>query len=149
MSWRETWSRSKNSKILSPGIARSHHVLGVKHLLGQFRNSQSPDKRFLQYHTYDHRLNILEPVLLTSPCRERRKTRHEEMQPVKSSHLHLQKMHSPWEGHHIDGQLAQISIELSREPQTGRDARHGERHQVVQITVCGRCQLQGPEATWL
>ena len=68
------------------------------------------------------------------------------MQPVKSSHLHLQKMHSPWEGHHIDGQLAQISIELSREPQTGRDARHGERHQVVQVPVGWVRQLQGAEA---
>ena len=55
-------------------------------------------------------------------------------------------MHLPWEGHHIDGQLAQISIELSREPQTGRDARHGERHQVVQVPVGWVRQLQGAEA---
>ena len=33
---------SDKSYIAWPGIARRHHILGVEHLLGQFRNSQRP-----------------------------------------------------------------------------------------------------------
>ena len=28
------------------------------------------------------------------------------------------KAKSPWEGHHVDGQLPKVSVELAREPET-------------------------------
>ncbi len=48
------------------------------------------------------------------------------------------------EGHHVDGQLAEVGVQLSGEPETGRDAGHGDGHQVVQVSVGGGRQLQGP-----
>ena len=27
---------------------------------------------------------------------------------------------APWEGHHVDGQLPKVSVELAREPETSR-----------------------------
>ena len=41
----------------------------------------------------------------------------------------------PWEGDHIDRKFSQISIELSREPETGRYARHGGGDEVVQVAI--------------
>ena len=50
------------------------------------------------------------------------------------------------EGHHVDGKLPEIGVELAREAEAGGDAGHCERHQVVQVAV-GRCrQLQCSEA---
>ena len=51
-----------------------------------------------------------------------------------------------WEGHHVDGQFAQIGIQLAREAEAGRDARHGERDQVIKVTVGWSRQLEGTEA---
>merc|ERR1719193_2818586 len=63
---------SRHSQITSmPGIACSHHILGVKHLLGQFRNSQCP-------------------VLLTASGGEGGEARHEEMQPWEWNHVDSQ-----------------------------------------------------------
>merc|ERR1712115_717479 len=52
----------------------------------------------------------------------------------------------PGEGDHVDGQLPQVSIELAGEPEAGGDTGHGEGNQVVQVTIGGGGQLQGPEA---
>ena len=61
-----------------------------------------------------------------------RTQRHEEVQPR--------------EGHQVYGDLAQVAVQLPGEAQATRDAAHGRRHQVVQVTV-GRCrELQSSEA---
>ena len=71
-------------------------------------------------------------VLLAPPAGQRREARHEEVQPG--------------EGHHVDGQLPQVSVELPGEPQRGGDAAHGHAHQVVEVAVGGRGQLERAEA---
>ncbi|KAF1476358.1 hypothetical protein FQV17_0009575, partial [Megadyptes antipodes antipodes] len=38
------------------------------------------------------------------------------------------------EGHHVDGQLAEIGVELTGETQAGGDAAHGGRDEVVEVT---------------
>lgn len=50
------------------------------------------------------------------------------------------------ERHHVDGELSEIRVELTGESQTGRDTRHDERDEVVEITVGRGRQLQGSEA---
>ncbi len=50
------------------------------------------------------------------------------------------------EGDHVDGQLAEVGVELAREPEAGGDARHGEGDQVVQVPIGGGGELQGAEA---
>merc|ERR1719244_877964 len=50
------------------------------------------------------------------------------------------------EGDHVHGQLPQVSIQLSREPERGGDSGHGKGNQVVKITIGGVGQLQGSEA---
>merc|ERR1719357_1785375 len=71
-------------------------------------------------------------VLLTATASERSKARHEE---VKT-----------WEGNHVDGKFAEISVELARESEAGGDTTHGGRDQMVQISVSGCGQLEGTEA---
>jgi len=70
-------------------------------------------------------------VLLAAAGRERREPGDEEVQPR--------------ERHHVDGQLPQVRVELPREPEARGHAAHGRRHQVVQVAVRGRGQLQRPE----
>lgn len=60
---------------------------------------------------------------------ERCKSWHEEVEPG--------------EGHHVDSQLPEIGIQLAGEPEAGGDAGHGQRHQMVEVTVGGCVQLQG------
>merc|ERR1711994_973654 len=50
------------------------------------------------------------------------------------------------EGDHVDCQLPEISVQLAREPEAGGHTGHGEGHKMVQVTVCGGGQLEGPEA---
>ena len=50
------------------------------------------------------------------------------------------------EGDHVDSQFAEISVQLTRETQTGGDAGHDDGHQVVQVTVGGGGELQSAEA---
>ena len=49
------------------------------------------------------------------------------------------------EGHHVDGQFPQVSVQLSGESEAGGHSRHGGGHQMVQISVCGCGQFQGSE----
>ena len=51
-----------------------------------------------------------------------------------------------WEGHHVDSKLTQISVELSREAETGGDSAHDTGHQVVEISVGRGGELEGAEA---
>ena len=48
--------------------------------------------------------------------------------------------------YHVDGQLAQVSVQLTREAQAGGDTGHGGRDQVVQVTIGGGGELEGAEA---
>merc|ERR1719399_922147 len=50
------------------------------------------------------------------------------------------------EGDEINSELTEISIELTRKPKASSHTTHGSAHEVVEVTVCGCCQLQGPEA---
>ena len=52
----------------------------------------------------------------------------------------------PGEGDHVHCKLPKVSIELPREPETGGDARHGERDKVVKVSVGRSGQLKGSEA---
>lgn len=50
------------------------------------------------------------------------------------------------ERNHVDSQLAEIRVELTRETQTGGDTGHDGRHEVVQVTVGGVGELEGTHA---
>ena len=50
------------------------------------------------------------------------------------------------EWHHVHGNLAQISIELTWEAEAACDTAHNERNQMVQIAIGGAGQLEGTEA---
>ena len=70
-------------------------------------------------------------ILLASASSQRSVTSHEE---VKSR-----------ERNHVDGQLPQVGVELTREAQAGGDTGHDDGHEVVKITVCRGRQLEGTE----
>ena len=72
------------------------------------------------------------PIWDVSPGAQRRKAGNEE---VKSG-----------EGHHVDGEFPEVSVQLSGESEAGGDTRHGGGDEMVQVTVCGGGQLEGPEA---
>ncbi len=72
------------------------------------------------------------PVLLAATGSKRSKARHEEVEAG--------------EGNHVDSQLPEISIELTRETEAGGYTRHGEGDQMVEITICGVGELEGTEA---
>ena len=71
-------------------------------------------------------------VLLASAGSQRGVTSHEEVET--------------WERNHVDGQLPQVRVELTGETQAGGDTRHDDGHEVVKVTVCWGCQLEGAEA---
>ena len=50
------------------------------------------------------------------------------------------------EGHHVDGELPEVSVQLSRESEAGGHTGHSSRDEMVQVTVGGCGQLEGPEA---
>ena len=94
-------------------IAGSHHVLGVKHLLGQLGDGESS-------------------VLLGAATGERGKPWHEEVETR--------------EGDHVDGELAEVGVELAGESEAGGDSAHCGRNEVVEIAVGGCGQLECAEA---
>ena len=99
-----------------PAVTRitcGHHVLGVKHLLGELRYSECT-------------------VLLGSTARQRGKPWHEEVETR--------------EGDHVDGEFAEVCIELSGESQAGGDTAHGGRDQVVEIAIGWGGQFECAEA---
>ena len=51
-----------------------------------------------------------------------------------------------WEGDHVDGELAQITVELPREAQAGSDARHDCGDEMVEVAVRWVVELEGAHA---
>ena len=47
---------------------------------------------------------------------------------------------------HVDSQLPEVRVELTREAQASRDTRHDNGDEVVEVTICGRGELERPEA---
>ena len=72
------------------------------------------------------------PVLLGAAAGEWGKSGHEE---VKAG-----------EGDHVDGELAKIGVQLTRESQTGGDSAHGRRDEMVEVAVSWGGELEGAEA---
>ena len=60
----------------------------------------------------------------------------------KASHEEVQT----WEWHKVHCNLAQVAVQLSWETQAASHAAHSCRHQMVQVTICWRGQLQSAEA---
>ena len=71
-------------------------------------------------------------VLLRATRRERREADHEEVEAR--------------EGDHVDGQLAQVAVELAREAEAAGGGRHDGGDQVVEVTEGRGGQLEGAEA---
>ena len=70
-------------------------------------------------------------VLLTTTSSKRSEADHEEVETR--------------EGNQVDGHLAEVRVELTRESQTGGDTRHNDGNEMVQVIV-GRCgQLESAE----
>jgi len=63
---------------------------------------------------------------------KRSKSNHEEMETR--------------ERNHVDGQLSEIRVELTRESKAGGDTRHDSGDQVVKISIGWVGELQGPDA---
>ena len=77
-------------------------------------------------------MTLILPVLLRATGGEGSEPGHEEVETG--------------EGDHVDRQLPEVSIELAGEPEAGGHTGHGEGHQVVEVTIGGGGELQGPEA---
>ena len=90
-------------------LAAHIHVLGVEHLLRDFRHRQRA-------------------VLLRTARHERRKVRHEEVDPR--------------EGSEVGRMLPQIAIQLAWESDACRHPADGGRHDMVQVSVGRNRQLQ-------
>ncbi|KFQ51479.1 hypothetical protein N333_08862, partial [Nestor notabilis] len=59
------------------------------------------------------------PVLLAPSGGQGREAWHEEVEP--------------WEGHHVNGQLPEVGVELPGEAQASGDPAHGGRNEVVEV----------------
>ena len=70
-------------------------------------------------------------VLLAATAGRRGKSGHEEVET--------------WEGHHVDGNIEEIGVELTGESEASCDSAHGGGHKMVEVTACGCGQFQGTE----
>ena len=50
------------------------------------------------------------------------------------------------EGDQVDGELAQIGVELTGEAEGASDTAHDGRHEMAEISECGGGELQSAEA---
>src|SRR5205814_5693347 len=50
------------------------------------------------------------------------------------------------EGHHVDGNLAEVRVQLAGESKTGRNTGHNCRDQVVEVAIGGVRQFEGAHA---
>ena len=96
-----------------PRIGSPHHLFGVEPLLREFWHRQCA-------------------VLLGTARRERRKARHEEVEPRE------------WD--EVDRKLPQVATQLAWESDACRYLADGGRHELVQVSVGGSRQLQSAEA---
>ena len=71
-------------------------------------------------------------VLLRATRRERREADHEEVEAR--------------EGDHVDGELAEVAVELAREADAARGRRHHGGNKVVEVTEGQGGELEGAEA---
>ena len=71
-------------------------------------------------------------VLLGAAGRERREADHEEVEARERDQVH--------------GELAEVGVELTGEAEAARDAGHGRRHEVVEVTVGRGGELERAEA---
>ena len=70
-------------------------------------------------------------VLLAATAGRRGESGHEEVET--------------WEGHHVDGNIEEIGVELTGESEASCDSAHGGGHKMVEVTACGCGQFQGTE----
>ncbi len=94
-------------------IRRSHHVLRIKHLLSQLRNTKGTE-------------------LVASTRCQGSEADHEEVQTR--------------ERNHVDSEFSKIRVELTGESETGGDARHDSRDEVVEISVRRSIEFKGTDA---
>ena len=47
---------------------------------------------------------------------------------------------------HVDSELAEIRVQLTRETQASCNTRHDERNEVVEVSISGGRKLESPEA---
>ena len=52
----------------------------------------------------------------------------------------------PGEGHHVHGELPEVGVQLSWEPEAGGDTGHGEGDEVVEVAIGGGGQFESSEA---
>ena len=50
--------------------------------------------------------------------------------------------------YHVDTEFTEISIELTWESEACGDTRHGDRDQMVQITICWGGEFEGSECVY-
>ena len=65
---------------------------------------------------------------------------------LNSRTLVTNKAHLDVQHTHVDSELAEIRVQLTREAQASSDTRHDKRHKVVEVPIRRGRKLKGPEA---